>query len=134
MNTSEVLVLVTVAVGSVIIYLAVYPPEEEKGMCPWNCKGIISDNYLEQLSTSIFNRPAAPMPDPQFTKDGKQYQTVWPDVPEEHRMCEDGGRHSGSLELVTWDTPAEGLGWGCIVPEEAADHKKEFEVKNGPKM
>ncbi|EPE24265.1 hypothetical protein GLAREA_08116 [Glarea lozoyensis ATCC 20868] len=111
MNTAEILVLVTIAVGSVIIYLAIFPPEEEK----------------EQLSTSIFNRPEEPIPEPSVTKDGKKYSTVWPNVPEKHRKCEDGGRHSGSLEVVTWETPEQGLGWGATEADESPSLKAEFE-------
>jgi hypothetical protein len=67
------------------------------------------------------------------TKDGKKYSTVWSNVPENHRKCDDGGRHSGSLEIVTWETPVdeyhkEQMGWGCTLLEESAGLKKEFEV------
>jgi hypothetical protein len=69
------------------------------------------------------------MPDLSTTKDGKQYSTVWPNVPEKQRKCEDGGRHSGSLEIVTWETPEQDMGWACEPLDEAAALKTKFEVR-----
>jgi hypothetical protein len=37
----------------------------------------------------------------------KNYSTIWPNVPELIRKCEDGGCHTGNLEIVTWSTKAE---------------------------
>lgn len=45
------------------------------------------------------------------------------------RRCEDGALHEGKLELVTWDTPSEGLGWGACPKSESGDLKRQFEVR-----
>ncbi|KAF8864875.1 hypothetical protein BDZ45DRAFT_496086 [Acephala macrosclerotiorum] len=65
-----------------------------------------------------------------------QHLTVWRNVPEKHRKCEDGGRHSGNLEVVTWDTPDHAdvallgpLGWGATIQEESEEMKQKFEVE-----
>lgn len=59
-----------------------------------------------------------------------QHPTVWRNnIPEKHRKCEDGRRHRGNLEIVTWDSPYDGTFWGaCAEKEEAEELKKQFEV------
>ena len=38
-----------------------------------------------------------------------------------HRACEDGAKHEGDLELITWESTSElreKLGWGnCLIEE-----------------
>jgi len=48
-----------------------------------------------------------------------------------HRKCKDGGQHDGKLELITWPSPREGLGWGGCFAEESDDLKRKFEVEYG---
>ncbi|KAF7306001.1 hypothetical protein HMN09_00754600 [Mycena chlorophos] len=45
------------------------------------------------------------------------------------RKCDDGHLHEGRLELITWDCPEEGLGWGACLKEESDDLKKTFETE-----
>ncbi|KAK7055546.1 hypothetical protein R3P38DRAFT_2847746 [Favolaschia claudopus] len=45
------------------------------------------------------------------------------------RMCDDGTMHEGRLELVTWDCPEEGFGWGAYPAEESAELKELFEIE-----
>ena len=54
-------------------------------------------------------------------------------MPEGIRRCDDGGRHDGSLELLTWECPDDGtglgaLGWGACFLEESEHLKDKFEV------
>ncbi|KAI0314127.1 hypothetical protein OF83DRAFT_1138190 [Amylostereum chailletii] len=48
-----------------------------------------------------------------------------------HRKCKDGSLHEGALELITWDCPKEGTGWGRCFLDEADDLKRKFEGKFG---
>ncbi|KAJ7045842.1 hypothetical protein C8F04DRAFT_940002 [Mycena alexandri] len=50
---------------------------------------------------------------------------------DKHRMCRDGYNHEGRLELVTWDCPEEGKGWGACLAEESEELKKIFETEFG---
>lgn len=50
-------------------------------------------------------------------------------------LCEDGFKHEGRMELVTWDTPAgpynsEALGWGATA-EDSEGLKRKFEEEFG---
>ena len=61
------------------------------------------------------------------------YNAIWHNVPEKIRKYEDGGRHSGKLELVTWETLGDGedmgpLGWGATLAEESDELREQFEV------
>lgn len=52
------------------------------------------------------------------------------------RKCDDGNRHFGTLDLITWDgidpdCEDMELGWGGVVREEAAEHKEKFEKEYG---
>lgn len=55
---------------------------------------------------------------------------VWYDA---HRACQDGGTHFGKLELMTWDGDDDGLklGWGGVIKEEEAEHKRKFLAEYG---
>ncbi len=47
-----------------------------------------------------------------------------------HRVCEDGGKHEGDLELITWervDKDGYKLGWGNCYIEESDEMKQKFE-------
>ncbi|KAF7315697.1 hypothetical protein MIND_00085300 [Mycena indigotica] len=50
---------------------------------------------------------------------------------DKHRKNRDGSLHEGRMELITWDCPAEGLGWGACFKEESDDLKKDFQTKYG---
>ncbi|KAJ7451707.1 hypothetical protein B0H11DRAFT_2001080 [Mycena galericulata] len=50
---------------------------------------------------------------------------------DKYRMCKDGNSHEGRLELVTWDCPEEGTGWGACFAEDSADMKRQFETEFG---
>ena len=47
-----------------------------------------------------------------------------------YSKCEDGGKHEGRLELMTWDSKKikgeEKLGWGAVIMEEVEEHKESF--------
>ena len=46
--------------------------------------------------------------------------------------CNDGGRHDGKLELITWNTTEKDgskLGWGGVYLEEAEQLKEKFVQK-----
>lgn len=45
-----------------------------------------------------------------------------------YRRCQDGSDHEGRLELVTWSTPAEGLGFAACDESESEELKQKFEV------
>ncbi|KIM38938.1 hypothetical protein M413DRAFT_447589 [Hebeloma cylindrosporum] len=53
---------------------------------------------------------------------------VWYD---RYRKCKDGTRHEGKLELMTWPSPEEDLGWGGCFADESDDLKHKFEVEFG---
>lgn len=81
-------------------------------------------------SSDSSSNPRNPEP---AAKPQKTYPTIWHDVPENIRRCDDGGRHDGALEIVTWDTPNDGtglspLGWGACVLGESEQLKDKFEV------
>ncbi|KAH9906739.1 hypothetical protein F4778DRAFT_800717 [Xylariomycetidae sp. FL2044] len=49
-----------------------------------------------------------------------------------HRRCEDGSRHFGELELITWGGTVhhfftESTGWGNCSEDESADLKRKYE-------
>jgi hypothetical protein len=49
-----------------------------------------------------------------------------------HRACEDGGKHEGTLELITWestDSDGDRLGWGNVLIDEADELEKKFETE-----
>ncbi|PPQ70359.1 hypothetical protein CVT26_013793 [Gymnopilus dilepis] len=48
---------------------------------------------------------------------------------DKHRKCEDGSRHEGKLELITWSNEEEGTGWGHCTVEEADDLRRSFETE-----
>ncbi|KDQ17573.1 hypothetical protein BOTBODRAFT_29748 [Botryobasidium botryosum FD-172 SS1] len=50
---------------------------------------------------------------------------------DKHRKCDDGNRHEGRLELITWTLPGSDLGWGNCFAEESDDLKRKFEVEYG---
>lgn len=88
------------------------------------------------MSSSIFNHDVAPEPELSVTMNGKKYLTVWSNVPENYQKCLDGGRHTGSLEIVTWNSAdvandavdAEPTGGGCNPLEISTDIKNKFEI------
>lgn len=51
---------------------------------------------------------------------------VWYD---KHRKCQDGYKHEGKLELITWNSVEDGYekGWGNVVIEESDDMRTKFE-------
>ncbi|KIM38928.1 hypothetical protein M413DRAFT_447585 [Hebeloma cylindrosporum] len=53
---------------------------------------------------------------------------VWYD---RYRKCNDGNLHEGKLELMTWPSEKEELGWGGVCVEESEDHKRKFEEEFG---
>ncbi|KAF7306000.1 hypothetical protein HMN09_00754500 [Mycena chlorophos] len=50
---------------------------------------------------------------------------------DKYRICQDGVKHEGRLELITWDTPERGLGWGGARKEDAEALRKEFKTVFG---
>ncbi|KAF5381795.1 hypothetical protein D9615_005438 [Tricholomella constricta] len=50
---------------------------------------------------------------------------------DKYRKCQDGHKHGGDLELITWKCPKDGTGWGAVVEEEADDLKRRFETEMG---
>ncbi|KAF7361604.1 hypothetical protein MVEN_00503600 [Mycena venus] len=50
---------------------------------------------------------------------------------DKHRRCRDGTSHEGRLELITWDFPQDGMGWGNCAAEDSEDMKKKFETEFG---
>src|SRR6266498_4166168 len=44
-----------------------------------------------------------------------------------HRLCEDGNKHEGRLELITWSSGDGELGWGNCIAEESDELKEKFE-------
>jgi len=50
---------------------------------------------------------------------------------DKHRKCDDGGRHEGRLELITWSLPDSDVGWGNCFKEESDDLKRQFEIEYG---
>lgn len=79
-------------------------------------KGFVTD--AAQASTSVTSK----LPKPR-SKWWKKYQT----------KCEDGGRHDGKLELITWESIDDGekLGWGACLIDESADLKHMYETNYG---
>lgn len=59
--------------------------------------------------------------------------TTYPQWYDEHRRCEDGNKHEGRLELITWSAePAdeewdEPMGWGNTIATESDELKRKFE-------
>jgi len=51
---------------------------------------------------------------------------VWYD---KHRKCQDGSKHEGRLELITWACPEEETGWGACLTEESDDLRRKFETE-----
>ncbi|KAJ7497606.1 hypothetical protein FB451DRAFT_1018170 [Mycena latifolia] len=50
---------------------------------------------------------------------------------DKHRMCRDGYKHEGRLELVIWDCELQGTGWGACAVEDSEDLKRIFETEFG---
>lgn len=63
---------------------------------------------------------------------------------DKHRLCQDGAKHEGRLELITWSVPAssqrparkddylEDMGWGnCVAGEDSDDLRQKFEKEFG---
>ena len=50
---------------------------------------------------------------------------------DQYRKCKDGSQHEGKLELMTWPSPKEDLGWGGYLTNESDDLKKKFEGQFG---
>ncbi|KAF7376440.1 hypothetical protein MSAN_00059600 [Mycena sanguinolenta] len=50
---------------------------------------------------------------------------------DKHRLCQDGTTHEGRLELITWNCPEKGLGWGACFADESDDLKTKFKLKFG---
>ncbi|KAJ7899045.1 hypothetical protein B0H13DRAFT_1718217 [Mycena leptocephala] len=48
---------------------------------------------------------------------------------DKHRLCRDGNSHEGRLELITWDCPEEGKGWGAYFADESESLKRKFEIE-----
>lgn len=61
---------------------------------------------------------------------------------DKHRLCRDGAKHEGRLELITWSVPAssqrpadgddfcEDMGWGnCVAGEDSDDLRQKFETE-----
>lgn len=54
-----------------------------------------------------------------------------------YRLCRDGSKHHGKLELMTWGESAEdaefgdATGWGCCLIDECEGLKKLYETKYG---
>ncbi|KIY69942.1 hypothetical protein CYLTODRAFT_392887 [Cylindrobasidium torrendii FP15055 ss-10] len=53
-----------------------------------------------------------------------------------YRLCRDGSKHQGKLELMTWGESAEDndgdeTGWGCCLIDECEGLKKLYETKYG---
>jgi hypothetical protein len=44
-------------------------------------------------------------------------------------LCRDGNSHEGRLELITWDCPEEGKGWGAYFADESESLKRKFEIE-----
>ncbi|KAK7005802.1 hypothetical protein R3P38DRAFT_3039683 [Favolaschia claudopus] len=68
------------------------------------------------------------------TSDWKSHKRACAAAPkwyDKHRKCQDGSKHEGRLELVTWDCPEEELGWGACFANESEDLKKQFETEYG---
>ncbi|KAK6992430.1 hypothetical protein R3P38DRAFT_192679 [Favolaschia claudopus] len=68
------------------------------------------------------------------TSDWKSHKRACAAAPkwyDRHRKCQDGSKHEGRLELVTWDCPEEELGWDACFANESENLKKEFETEYG---
>jgi len=50
---------------------------------------------------------------------------------DKYRKCQDGNKHEGDLELITWVCAKDGTGWGNCAMEESADLKRKFEDRYG---
>ncbi|KAK0484892.1 hypothetical protein IW261DRAFT_865427 [Armillaria novae-zelandiae] len=48
-----------------------------------------------------------------------------------YRLSQDGSKHFGKLELITWKCPEEGTGWGHVVVEEEEYMKNKFQNESG---
>lgn len=48
-----------------------------------------------------------------------------------YRLCRDGSKHHGKLEVMTSGERSEGTGWGNIALDEAQEVKKLWETKYG---
>ena len=48
-----------------------------------------------------------------------------------YRKCKDGSLHERKLELMTWPSPQEELGWGGCFADESDDLKRKFEGQFG---
>ncbi|VDC07679.1 unnamed protein product [Peniophora sp. CBMAI 1063] len=46
-----------------------------------------------------------------------------------HSWNMDRSHHEGHLELITWDCPKEGTGWGHCFKEESNDLRRKFETE-----
>ncbi|KAJ7826097.1 hypothetical protein B0H14DRAFT_2453212 [Mycena olivaceomarginata] len=47
---------------------------------------------------------------------------------DKHRMCRDGNKHEGRLEIVTWESPEHNTGWGACDKDRAEEVKRYFET------
>lgn len=47
-----------------------------------------------------------------------------------YRLCRDGHKHHGKLEIMTWGSPEEETGWGNCLLEECEDLKRKFELRS----
>ncbi|KAJ6500194.1 hypothetical protein C8R47DRAFT_1257850 [Mycena vitilis] len=68
------------------------------------------------------------------TSDWRSHKSACAATPrwyDKHRMCTDGNKHEGRLELMTWDCPEEELGWGACFADESEDLKRKFEEEFG---
>ncbi|KAJ6587219.1 hypothetical protein DFH09DRAFT_1142914 [Mycena vulgaris] len=68
------------------------------------------------------------------TSDWKSHKRACVAAPkwyDKHRMCRDGNKHEGRLELVTWDCPEQEMGWGAYPAEDSEELKKKFETEFG---
>ncbi|KAF8066747.1 hypothetical protein FPV67DRAFT_1626779 [Lyophyllum atratum] len=59
---------------------------------------------------------------------GSGSQGKWYD---KYRKCSDGNKHEGEMELITWNCPKDGTGWGAVFLEESDDMKRKFETEMG---
>ena len=48
---------------------------------------------------------------------------------EQYRKCQDGAKHEGQLELISWVCEEEGTGWGACCFRDCDDLKERFETE-----